>query len=80
MGSGKGFVKSLEAAREGGKQGGILGAGEAFKEAFQGPPKPTPPSISTASAQPSASRMAGDIAAPSRGREYRSVGDFRGFK
>ena len=77
---GKNFKGTLERGREGAEQGGIYGMVEGLQDGFRGVPKPTPPSVPTASAEPAAPRMAGDIAAPSRGREYRSVGDFRGFK
>ena len=65
---GKNFKGTLERGRRGAEQGGVRGMWQGLHDGFRGIPEPEPP------------RMAGDITAPSKGREYRSVGDFRGFK
>ena len=64
---GKNFKGTLERGRRGAEQGGIF-YGQGLHDGLRGIPEPEPP------------RMAGDITASSAGKEYRSVGDFRGFK
>jgi hypothetical protein len=65
---GKNFKGTLERGRRGAEQDGMRGMVQGLQDGFRGIPEPEVP------------RMAGDITAPSGGREYRSVGDFRGFK
>ena len=65
---GKNFKGTLERGRRGAEQDGMRGMVQGLQDGFRGIPEPEAP------------RMAGDITAASGGREYRSVGDFRGFK
>ena len=65
---GKNFKGTLERGRRGAEQGGARGMWQGLHDGLRGIPEPEPP------------RMAGDITASSVGKEYRSVGDFRGFK
>lgn len=65
---GKNFKGTLERGRRGAEQGGARGMWQGLHDGLRGIPEPEPP------------RMAGDITASSAGKEYRSVGDFRGFK
>lgn len=75
---GKNFKGTLERGREGAEQGGIYGMVEGLQDGFRGVPKPEPPSISTASAESAAPRMAGDaVSAVTEGREYRNLGKAR---
>ena len=80
MGKSGSFVKVLESGKEGAEQEGAYGLVKGLQRGFAGSPKPEPPSSTSAAPAPASPRMAGDITAPSGGREYRSVGDFRSFK
>ena len=71
---GKNFKGTLERQR-GVEHDSILGVVAGLQDGFRGVPKPTPPSVPTASAEPAAPRMAGDaVSAVTEGREYRKLG------